>query len=329
MTEGAETLLVSPHRFPDLAGERELAARHGLELVETESQEEFSAGMDRARLVMVTPYGNVGAAEIERATRCKAIVRYGTGVDNVDVEAATKQGIPVGYVPGAAVEEVAIHAVAMITGLARRLPIADRSVRAGDWTTNFTKGAQRFSEMTVGLLGIGRIGGKVADYINALEARVVAHDPYGEHPGVERVGFDELLETADILSLHVPLTDETRGIIGAKELERMKDGAALVNVSRGGLVDESALADALVRGKLGGAGIDVFSTEPLPVSSPLIAAPNTILSPHTAWRSEQSGHDYQTMALEQGRLALEGKRMTEMVNPAVYEGTPDAEGAAR
>jgi D-3-phosphoglycerate dehydrogenase len=314
----AGAIVVSPHRFPGLAGERELAEAHGLELVATGSQEELLAALPGARVVMMTPFALLDAGALALAPGCEAVVRYGVGYDNVDVEAATAAGIPVANVPDASTEEVALHAVAMALALLRRLPEADARIRAGEWGPSFMDGVRRGSKLTAGVVGLGRIGALVARHLAALGLRVVAYDPAVEDSPYERVGIDELVERADLVTLHVPLLPGTRDLLSAERIARMRPGAVLVNVSRGGLVDEPALAAALHEGRLGGAGLDVFATEPIPGDSPLLAAPRTLLSAHVAWRADESLGDYQRLAIEQIRLALSGEPMSCAVNPEVY-----------
>jgi phosphoglycerate dehydrogenase-like enzyme len=214
------------------------------------------------------------------------------GTDQVDVEAARERGVWVANVPDASTEEVAVHALAMMLALLRRLPRYDRHVRDGGWDALEGPRPARPSELTLGIVGLGRIGARLATLARPLFGRLRGHDPVSAAPvGVEAVELDPLLSGSDVVSLHTPLTPQTRGLIGRVQLDRMRPGALLVNVSRGGLIDEAALLDALEGGHLGGACLDVLAQEP-PGDSPLLRHPAVLLSPHAAFlsaRSEREG----------------------------------------
>lgn len=313
-------MLIAPHRYPDMSGELAIAEEAGLELTEAADRDAFLELLPEAEIVMLTPYAEIDRNAIASMKRCRGIVRYGAGVDNVDVVAATEAGIPVANVPDAAVEEVALHAVAMITSLARRLPAAEEALRAGDWKTNVMAGAKRFSTQVVGLFGLGRIGTRTSEHLNGLGVTVIAHDPVADSAAVPLVSLDELFERSNVISLHAPLTEKTRNVASRERLAGMQAGAILVNVSRGGLVDEVALAELLHAGQIGGAGLDVFADEPLALDHPLLSAPRVILTPHVAWRNDDSARDYQTKAQDQAAMALDGLEMSSAVNPQAYHG---------
>lgn len=313
-------LVVAPHKFDSLDTERALAAERGAELIESVDEREFRAAIPRARVIMMSAYAKLDGAAIRAAEGCEAIVRIGAGVDNIDVETATALGIPVANVPDAAVEEVAIHAVALATGLARRLPAADEVLRGGGWSSDFMLGVRRFSSLTAGVVGLGRIGALTARHLDRLGATVLTYDPLVASESFERAELDELVGRSHIVSLHVPLTPDTANLLSRERIASMRRGAIVVNVSRGGLIDEVALAEALSDGHLGGAGIDVFDQEPLALDHPLRSAPNTILTPHVAWRADESAFDYQAKAAEQAGQALAGERMSNVLNPDAYRG---------
>lgn len=237
------------------------------------------------------------------------VIRYGVGIDNVDLEAARRLGVHVCNVPDYGVEEVADHAAAMALSLSRKLGRYDTGVRAGEWKIDaMVDQVRSLSQSTVGLVGFGRIARAFAARMQAFGAKVVAYDPYvSAADGATMLPLDDVIAQADILSLHVPLTPETRHMIGKAEIARMRKGAILINVSRGGLVDEVALAEALASGHLGGAGLDVFEKEPLPAGAPLRAAPNAIFSPHAAFFSDASVERLQRLAAEEGLRALKGE----------------------
>jgi D-3-phosphoglycerate dehydrogenase len=225
--------------------------------------------------------------------RVTVIGRAGVGLDTIDLDAAAGRGVAVVYQPDYATSEVADHAVAMLLAAQRRILLADRSVRDAGWASGSDLGpVLPLQESTAGVVGTGRIGRAVAQRLRPMTARLLGFDAdNGAAPsGVEMCAeLPDLLSASHVVTLHLPLTAQTRHVIGTREIAALPAGAVLVNVSRGGLIDEAALADALSSGHLSGAALDVFETEPLPADSPLRAAPNLILSPHVAWYSSSSG----------------------------------------
>jgi D-3-phosphoglycerate dehydrogenase len=246
-----------------------------------------------ALIVAVEP---IRASLIAELNRCKLIHRCGIGVDVVDVDAATRAGIQVTNVPDANFHEVAAHAMAFILALTRRLVAWDAGVRAGRFGDGrLGMSLHRPDVQTVGLIGLGRIGRRVATAAQAVGFSVVAYDPAvsvqdAAALNVTLLKADDVIASADVLSLHVPLTDATYHLLDAAALSRMKRGAFVVNVSRGGLIDEAALAEAIESKRLGGAGIDTFETEPLAADNPLLKVEGVLLSPHAAhWSKESLG----------------------------------------
>jgi D-3-phosphoglycerate dehydrogenase len=303
--------------------QRGLLAEHGLELIERPcvTEEELighGRGVD-ALMVVAEP---VSARVIESLDELRVITRFGAGLDNVDVEAATRAGVRVTYVPGASVEEVSDHTIAMLFALARGLPALDAAVRRGEWAipADFPP-FRRLRGQTLGIVGVGRIGGAVARKARALGLEAVAFDPYASDAalaelGVESLPLDELLSRADHVSVHAPLTPETHHLIGARELALMKPTATLVNVARGGLVDQAALAEALAAGRIAGAGVDVQEQEPPPPDEPLLSLPNAILTPHAAHFSQESMDDLRRSAIEDVAAVLAGREPRFPVNDA-------------
>jgi D-3-phosphoglycerate dehydrogenase / 2-oxoglutarate reductase len=227
----------------------------------------------------------VTAALLEAAGRLRVVGRAGVGVDNIDLDEATRRGVLVLNAPTGNTIAAAEHAVAMLMAMSRNVAAADQSLHAGRWERARFMGTE-LREKTLGLLGLGKIGLEVARIAGlGLSMRVIAHDPLvaperAEQAGVELVEFDALLRHADVLSVHTPLTDTTRGIIGAGELRAMKKGARLINVARGGIIDEAALAEAIASGHIAGAAIDVFTTEPPPRDHPLLQLAQVVVTPH-------------------------------------------------
>jgi D-3-phosphoglycerate dehydrogenase len=252
--------------------------------VDDSATAEFTAALETAEGLIVRSGTQVTRNLISRAGQLKTIGRAGVGVDNVDLDAATERGIAVFNAPGGNTTAAVELTIALLISVARRIPAAEASLRRGEWDRSAFKGVELRGK-TLGLIGAGRIGGEVATRCQAFGMDVVVYDPYlaeerAEELGVELVGFDEVAARGDFISIHVPLTDETRGIVEEETLGRMKSTAFVVNASRGGVVDEDALANALHDGVIAGAALDVYETEPLAADSPLRAAPNLVLTPH-------------------------------------------------
>lgn len=263
----------------------------------------------------------VDAALIDACPNLKAIVRYGVGVDNVDLEHARSRGVFVANVPDYGAEiEVSEHAVALYLSVQRRIPSRDAEVRRGEWGIGQAAMIPSRENGILGLIGCGKIGLEVARKFRVLGyTRVLVSDPYmpreaARRAGVEQVELDELCRTADVISLHAPLTSETRHILNAERISVMKPTSIVLNVSRGGLVDEDALAKALREGRIFGAGIDVFETEPVGQENPLLRTPNTILSDHAAWYSERSVVMLQRHAAREIAKVLSDKQPEHWVN---------------
>jgi D-3-phosphoglycerate dehydrogenase len=240
----------------------------------------------------------------------RIIARAGIGLDAIDLEAARERGVAVFHTPDYATEEVATQTMALLLALNRRLVAGDGVART-EWAAwARLKPVIPLSELTVGVVGLGRIGRAVIDRLRPFAGRIVVFDPYVAEgrADVESAGsLDELLLQSDVLTLHLPLTDETRGMIGTPQLALLRPGATVVNVSRGALIDQEALAAALRDGHLAGAGLDVLAVEPPPDEDPILSAPNVILSPHFAWYSEASNRRMRTMAVDGALDYLEGR----------------------
>lgn len=294
----------------------------------TSEDELIAAGRD-ADALCVSTREDVTRRVLENLPRTKVISRYGVGLDNVDLDAAADCGIVVTHYPGYCTSEVADHALAMILALNRRLVEQDRALRAGDWvkygpaTRTILRGpVWPLREQTLGIVGFGRIGQSVAERARPFGLKILAADPYQEPAvmqahGVEAVSLDDLLDRSDIVTLHCPLTPETRGIIGAPELARLRPTAVLVNTARGPLVDLKALAAALEARALAGAALDVVYPEPLPAEAPFYAMDNVILTPHSAYYSERSVELVRRETLLEAIQVLRGRRPRTVANPAV------------
>ncbi len=233
-----------------------------------------------AAALIVRSETKVGEALLQEAPHLRVVARAGVGLDNIDVEAATRHGVAVFNAPNANTLAAAELTVALILAAVRKVAAADRALREGRWDRAAFKGVE-LSGRTLGLVGAGRIGKEVAARCRAFGMTVLACDPYLEQcEGVELCSLEKVLTDADVISVHVPLNDETRHLMDANKLAMMRRGSYLVNASRGGVVDEAALVEALESGHLAGAALDVYESEPPPASSPLLQAPNLVLTPH-------------------------------------------------
>ena len=266
----------------------------GFELVQVDDSKDpaFAEALARAHGLVVRSATKVRRELLEGAPNLRVVGRAGVGVDNIDLEAATERGVAVLNAPAGNTVSAAELTLALILSMVRRVAEADNSVRRGEWARSRFKGVE-LRGRTLGLVGAGRIGSEVARRCRAFGMRVIAYDPYltderAADLGVERVELDGVIEGADVLSLHVPLTDDTRDMMDSGTLARMKKGSFLVNVARGGVVNEAALAEALREGHLAGAALDVFVNEPLEEGSPLRDAPNLVLTPHLGASTEEA-----------------------------------------
>ena len=258
--------------------------RFQVHVVPDSSSADFAELLGEASGLVVRSVTQVDARLLEMAPVLKVVGRAGVGVDNIDLVAASERRVAVLNAPEGNTIAVAELTMALILAVVRNVPQADRAIRDGSWDRARFRGSE-LRGGTLGLIGAGRIGAEVAKRCMAFGMEVIAFDPYlsqlrAEELGIELVDFDMVIEQSDVVSLHVPLNDETRGILDAAVFGRMKGRAVVVNASRGGVVDEQALADALRDGSISGAALDVFETEPLPEDSPLRDAPNLVLTPH-------------------------------------------------
>jgi D-3-phosphoglycerate dehydrogenase len=252
--------------------------------VDDSATDAFQAALAEADGLVVRSATRVTRELLAKGPRLKVVGRAGVGVDNIDLPAATERGIAVLNSPAGNTVAAAELTMALILSVVRRVAEADRSMRAGKWERSRLRGLQ-LKDRTLGLVGAGRIGSEVAGRCRAFGMKILAYDPYltaerANDIGLALTGLDEVLTRGDIISLHVPLTDETFHLIDEGALSRMKPGAFVVNVSRGGVIDEEALGRALIGGRLAGAALDVFEFEPLPPNSPLLNLPNVVLTPH-------------------------------------------------
>lgn len=278
---------------------------------------------------MITRSGTAVTPELlEAGENLRVVARAGVGLDNVDVAAATARGVLVINTPTANIISATEHTMGLMLSVLRNIPEADGSVRRGEWTRSKFTGRELYGKK-LGIIGFGRIGSRVAKRARSFDAEILACDPYiaesvAERAGARYVDLDELLVESDIITVHTPLTDETRGMLGADEIAKMKDGVVVLNVARGGIYDETALAEALEQGRVAAAGIDVFAEEPPPEDHPLLNAPNVCLTPHLGANTTEAQERVATQTAEMLLEALRGSLFVSAVNLPV-EGEIDQE----
>ena len=315
------TIVVTDYKFPDLALEQAAAEHAGCVLIghHCESEEELKAAVTDADAV-ITQFARLSAPVVAAMTRARAIVRYGIGVDNVDLDAARQHGIPVANIPDYCIDEVADHTLSFILAMTRQVVTHTADLRAGHWRLAVpVSGMKVLRDQTVGLVGFGRIGREVAARLLAFKCRVLVYDPMVPVAEIQRLGalsvpLTQLLAESDIVSLHCPSTPATRHIIGPAALAAMKPGALLVNVARGDLVDTNALLDALQSGHLGAAALDVFDPEPLPLAHALRTLPNVVIAPHIASVSVTAVQALRQGAIARAVAAVRGQLPDNVVN---------------
>jgi D-3-phosphoglycerate dehydrogenase len=316
------TVVVTDHDFEDLSIEREGLADVA-EVVELTSDVGGRAADARETLAeadaVITLRYDLDAEDVAVLDDCRVISRYGIGVDNIATDAARERGIPVTNVPDYCLEEVSVHALSLWLALSRGLPTYDDAVAAGGWDRSAAAPIHRLSTRTVGVVGYGAIGRAVGERAAALGADVLASDPFlsaadVEDDPAELVSFETLLDRADFVTVHSPLTPDTRGLFDADAFSRMRDDAYLVNVARGPIVDTEALVAALDAGELAGAGLDVFPEEPPAATDPLRDHPDVVTTPHVAWYSEEANEERRRTVVDIVRTVLEGGEPYNVVN---------------
>jgi D-3-phosphoglycerate dehydrogenase len=300
--------------FPSLDPAKKALARLDPEyrMAKSASTEDILAVAREADAILVT-YAKLPGELLRQLTRCKAIGRFGLGVDNIDLPAAKECGIAVNYVPDYCLREVSDHAMALLLALARKVMFSNKLVQSGRWELPPIVPLRRLEGQVLGLIGFGNIPRTLAPKAKAFGLKVITYDPYVvtealATTGVESVSFDDLLARSDFISVHAPLQPATRGLMNAKTFAKMKKGAFLINTARGPLVDEPALIAALDSGHLGGAALDVVTTEPLAKGSALIGRDNVILTPHTAFYSVEALEELQTKCASDVARVLSGEK---------------------
>jgi D-3-phosphoglycerate dehydrogenase / 2-oxoglutarate reductase len=323
---------VSDIVFPNLDRARAVLSAIGAELrLAEEPKPEAILRVAKDADALLATYAKITADMIRQMTRCRIISRFGIGVDNVDIPAATERGIVVTKVPDYCIDEVSDHAMALLLSAVRKIPHANSLVQQGRWEMPAVVPIHRLRGTVLGLVGFGRIPQLVAPKAQAFGMRVVSFDPYipkdvFDRAKVESVDFPQLLKVSDYVSIHAPLLPETQGLFNADAFRQMKPHAYLINTARGPIVDEAALAHALDAGQLAGAALDVMTKEP-PTGSPLLGRPNVIITPHTSFYSEESLNDLETKAAEEVVRVLKGQAPKNPVNPEALKVKPQTSRA--
>jgi D-3-phosphoglycerate dehydrogenase len=314
--------VVLTHRLHD-AGMKILEGRVDIRIINTGKPQEMLPELIDADGLIIR-IGSIDRKTIMAAKNLKVIGRPAVGVDNVDVTAATERGIPVVIAPGANTRSVAEHALALILAAAKDLLNSDQKTRSGDFEVRNSYKAFELSGKVLGLVGCGHIGKELASLCNAIGMKVVVYDPFIDGGTIESLGYryqDDLkllLQEADVISLHVPLTDRTRNMIGELELGLMKPSAVLINCARGGVVDEDALAEALQQHRIHGAGLDVFSSEPVHPNNLWVNLENVVVTAHMAGLTQEAATGVSTMAAEGVLAVLSGHTWPHVANPEAY-----------
>lgn len=321
-----QTVAITDYEFPDLEIETEIFEDAGVEVVTTQAgspEDVIEVASEAGADALLVQYAQITPAVFDALEGLEVVAKYGIGTDNIDKESATEHGVKVLNVPDYCQDEVAEHALGLVLSCERKFPLFDAAVKSGTWDWHQGSPMHRLTGNTVGVIGCGRIGSTFVEKARGFEFEVLGYDPNVSDEtlrerGFEPTSFDDLLARSDVVTVHVPLTDETEGMFGAAAFERMRSNAILLNTSRGPVVDTDALADALGAGELRGAGLDVLHEEP-PADSPLLDRDDVVLTPHVSWYSEDSIVDLRETVANDAARALTGQAPKNVVNTAVME----------
>lgn len=318
-------ILITDYAWASVEPERQVLSEINAELIvaETGDEEELLTYAHKVDGIL-TCWKPVRESVISQATKCQIIARYGIGLDNIDVESATENGIIVANVPAYCVDEVSDHAIALLLACARNIAIYNTAVKTGTWNQNIGQQMSRLRGKTIGVIGFGRIAKALIPKAIAFGLKVIVYSPRTSYDIIEKynadkVTYDELLKTSDFVSIHAPLTAETKHMFSYDEFHAMKRTAYLINTARGGIVDTAALTKALKNGEIAGAGLDVLETEPPEIDETLLHLENVVITPHAAFISEESILELEVTAATCVLQVLTGKLPDTIVNPYVLE----------
>lgn len=313
-------VVITDYQYDNIDAERRIIGEAGFELrdYQIKDAKELIPLVKDADAI-ITQYSDVSREVIGQLEHCKMIIKYGIGVNNIDTKAATEKGIYVCNVPDYGVEEVSDHAVTMMLALGKKMQILEKAFREGDWGYASTMPLYRLRDCTLGLVGFGRIPQLVAKKMAGFGLRILAYDPFVDEEkaramGVRPADLETILRESDFISVHVPLNEGTRHLIGRESFEKMKKTAFVVNTARGGVIDEKALVEALNAGEIAGAGVDVYEEEPVSPDNPLLHMDNVIATPHCAWYSETAITTLQRKVAEEVVNVLKGNEPFNCVN---------------
>ena len=315
--------LFTDYQYDSIRQELEILSATGAEIIDLQQDKSLAlAEAVRTADVIIVQYADINAGLIAMMENCKMIIKYGIGVNNIDVVAATEKGIYVCNVPDYGIDEVSNSAVAMILSLHRKLPATQSALRKGVWGYDVMVPVKRLAGSVLGLVGLGRIPSLVAKKMAGFGVEIIACDPYVNPAyaaalGVKLVDFETLYKESDIISIHCALTDETHHMFNADVFKAMKTGAIIVNTARGPVICEGDLVAALEAGEIAGAGLDTFEVEPIAAENPLLSMENVICTPHVAWYSEQAIENVQRGAAEDAARVLRGEAPKNPVNKPV------------
>lgn len=313
-------VIITDSSFPDNHIEREILESNNCSVYLVQTKDEYILKRElRDADALLVQWAPITKSVIESLDKCKIIVRYGIGVDNIDLEAAKNHNIPVCNIPDYCIDEVSDHTISLTVTALRQIVEVDRLVRSGIWSIGLPRPVSSFHNLNFCVAGFGRIGKEVARKALCLGFKVKAFDPYVEMEEIESSGVavlptsEELLVEADILSLHLPLNKDTFHFINHENIKKMNKGSIIVNTSRGGLIDTEALVFAIKNNELGGAALDVFENEPLSADNEIFDTPRVVLSSHVGWYSNESFHILQKKAAEEALRAIRGEPLTNQV----------------
>lgn len=312
----AFTVLLTDYEFDNLKYEEEVFAESGLEIEFIKAQcktEEQVIEQARQADAILNQYAPISRRVIESLENARVISRYGVGINTIDLEAATEKGITVANVPDYGMEEVSNHTLALLLSWARKVPLLNNQVKKGNWDFKACVPIHRFNEQTVGVLGFGRIPRRFIEKVKPLGFKLAAYDPFVSAEdmaavGVRKMELDEIIREADYLSVHVPLVKDTFHLLNAERFNQMKKNAVILNTARGPIIDEKALIDALKNGVIAGAALDVTEEEPISIDNPLLNMDNVIITPHSAWYSEEAMVELRQKAARNIVQVLKGEK---------------------
>lgn len=318
-----QKVVITDYGYESLQWEEEMLAKLGADFIKCQCRtEEDLINATRDADAILVQFAYISREVIEQMKKCRGIVRYGVGLDCIDVAAATEHGIMVANIPDYGLENIADHTIALMLNCARKIEQLNKAVHAGNWDYKIAKPVYQLRDKTLGLAGFGNIARMTAAKARAFGMNIIAFDPYidpviADSCGVELVEWDALLTSADVLSLHVPVNDKTIHLMNDEAFSQLKNNCILINTARGALVDEAALAAALRTGRIFAAGLDVSEQEPIDPDSELLTLPNLVITPHSAWYTEEAQESLQQQAAQEIGRILAGDKPANLVNPSV------------